>query len=263
MERRSTAVFDHIPYPAPGDRQARGFDCSHNGKKARLPTGCKRAFCKEYLANDARAALGTSENVTVVGGNDPATAAPTTQPADCNLPAIRPNIGRMDCANLDHLITNTAVKGADICALESACWSLPLSRNVITSNGSMPETDGRNLPEHRVAKAGDEFATTRRKGKSAERTFFAAYGIFHTWEMFRRLSVKPDMPSFARETSRPDCGQSEGRTPIVAPLDPLRQIARLPRWRPATVPGIQYGIRGRTWGYGLEAKVRNQFVFPR
>ncbi len=33
--------------PAPSDRQARGFDCSHNGKKVNPPTGCKRAFCKE------------------------------------------------------------------------------------------------------------------------------------------------------------------------------------------------------------------------
>jgi hypothetical protein len=95
------------------------------------------------------------KNVMVVSGSDPATASRTTQPADCNSPAIRPNIGRMDCANLDHLITSTAVKGADVCALESACWSSPLSGNVSEPH-SIPETDGRNLPEHGAAKGGSD-----------------------------------------------------------------------------------------------------------
>ncbi len=45
--------------------------------------------------------------------------------------------------------------------------------------------------------------TTRKKGKGSKRTFLPPTECF-TWETFRRLSVKPDMPSFTRETWRYD-----------------------------------------------------------
>jgi len=48
----------------------------------------------------------------------------------------------------------------------------------------MPETDGRNLPEHCAAKGGSDNTTTQKEGKGAERTFLPLTG-HSIWEMFR------------------------------------------------------------------------------
>ncbi len=52
--------------------------------------------------------------VPAAGKNDPVTAPPTTRTADRNSPAIRPNIGRTDCANLDQLIAKAKSQIANI-----------------------------------------------------------------------------------------------------------------------------------------------------
>ncbi len=85
------------------------------------------------------------------------------------------------------------------------------------------------------------------------------------------VSVKSNMPSFARETWIHDREQPKGRTRIVAPLaplDPLRQIVRLPRWRPAikqleTATDIQNtGVVGVVGVYGkLTHAARRLFGF--
>ena len=104
--------------------------------------------------------------------------SPTTQPADCNSPAICPNIGRMD------RITNTAVKG-EISRIGVSLLVGCHFRETSASHGFMPEPDGRNLPEHCAARGGSENTTTEKEGKGSRRTFLPLTGVFHMGDVSR------------------------------------------------------------------------------